>query len=173
MTAMPGLTLLAIAENHIRTNSMGLQCVVQCCYEQRTITNMTEPLFPCTNTLQTPNPPFWTTKIAVLKFPQNSGSTRAPCLDKAVHAQRGGGSNMVPTPTVAWTKPQLIQGRGGYIQRDAVSTTHHSSLHALSNGLSHEGRGIVHAANKGETLPLADIGHKTWMVTGLWYDKIG
>ena len=26
-TAMPGITLLAMAENHIRTNSMGLQCV--------------------------------------------------------------------------------------------------------------------------------------------------
>ena len=28
VTAMPGITLLAMAENHIRTNSMGLQCVV-------------------------------------------------------------------------------------------------------------------------------------------------
>ena len=56
-----------------------------------TITNMTEPLFPCKNAAQTPNPPFWTTKTAVPKFPQNSGSTPTPCLDKAVHAQGGGG----------------------------------------------------------------------------------
>ena len=48
---------------------------------------MNEPLFPCTNALQTPNPPFWTTKTAVPKFPQNSGSTPTPCLDKAVHVQ--------------------------------------------------------------------------------------
>ena len=48
---------------------------------------MTEPLFPYTNTLQTPNPPFWTTKTAVPKFPQNGGSTPTPCLDKAVHAR--------------------------------------------------------------------------------------
>ena len=53
---------------------------------------MNEPLFPCTNALQTPNPPFWTTKTAVPKFPQNGGSTPTPCLDKAAHAQgRGGG----------------------------------------------------------------------------------
>ena len=29
-------------------------------------------------------------KTAVLKFPQNGGSTPTPCLDKAVHAQGGG-----------------------------------------------------------------------------------
>ena len=52
---------------------------------------MDEPLFPSTNALQTPNPPFWTTKTAVPKFPQNGGSTPTPCLDKAVHAQGGGG----------------------------------------------------------------------------------
>ena len=34
VTARPGITLLAMAENHIRTSSMGFQCVVQCCYEQ-------------------------------------------------------------------------------------------------------------------------------------------
>ena len=33
-TAMPGKAMLAMAENHIQTNSVGLQCVVQCCYEQ-------------------------------------------------------------------------------------------------------------------------------------------
>ena len=49
------------------------------------------PLFPCTSALQTPNPPFWTTKTAAPKFPQNGASTPTPCLDKAVHAQRGGG----------------------------------------------------------------------------------
>ena len=51
---------------------------------------MNEPLFPCKNALQTPNPPFWTTKTAVPKFPQNGGSTPTPRLDKAVHAQGGG-----------------------------------------------------------------------------------
>ena len=59
---------------------------------------MTEPLFPCTNALQTPNPPFWTTKTAVPKFPQNGGSTSTLCLDKAVHAQ-GGGVMYVGVPT--------------------------------------------------------------------------
>ena len=34
MTAMRGIAMLAMAKNHIKTNSMGLQCVVQCCYEQ-------------------------------------------------------------------------------------------------------------------------------------------
>ena len=52
---------------------------------------MTEPRFPCTNALQIPNPPFWTTKTAVSKFPQSDGSTPTPCSDKAVHAQGGGG----------------------------------------------------------------------------------
>ena len=54
------------------------------------ITDMDEPLFPCTNTLHTTNPPFWTTKTGVLNLPQNGGSTPTPCLDKAVHAQGGG-----------------------------------------------------------------------------------
>ena len=52
---------------------------------------MTEPLFPCTIAVQTPNPPFCAIKTAVPKFPQNGGSTPTPCLDKAVHAQGGGG----------------------------------------------------------------------------------
>ena len=52
---------------------------------------MNEPLFPCTNALQTPNPPFWTTKTVVTKFSQKGASTPTPCLDKAVHAQGGGG----------------------------------------------------------------------------------
>ena len=90
VTAMPGITLFAMDENHIRTSSMGLQCVVQCYYEQNAPSQTTEPLFPCTNALQTPNPPFWTTRTAVPKFPQNGGSTPTPCLDKAVHAQGGG-----------------------------------------------------------------------------------
>ena len=59
---------------------------------------MNEPLFPCTNALQTPNPPFWTTKTVVPKFPQNGGSTPTPCLDKAVHAQGGGGGKMCHRP---------------------------------------------------------------------------
>ena len=54
---------------------------------------MTEPLFPCTSALQTPNPPFWTTKTVVPKFPQNGGSTPSLCLDKAVHAQGGAGGS--------------------------------------------------------------------------------
>ena len=53
---------------------------------------MDEPLFPCTNTLQTPNPPFWTTKTVVRKLPQNGSSTPTRCLDKAVHAQGWGGT---------------------------------------------------------------------------------
>ena len=34
VTAMPGIATLAMAENHIKSNSIGLQCVVQYCYEQ-------------------------------------------------------------------------------------------------------------------------------------------
>ena len=60
---------------------------------------MNEPLFPSTNALQTPNPPFWTTKTTVPKFPQNGGSTPTPCLDKAVHAQGGGGTFVQPSAT--------------------------------------------------------------------------
>ena len=63
---------------------------------------MTEPLFPCTNAPQTPNPPFWTTKTAAPKFPQNGGSTPTPCLDKAVHAQ-GGGGGVLPVCYIAVT----------------------------------------------------------------------
>ena len=63
---------------------------------------MTEPLFPCTNALQTPNPSFWTTKTAVPKFPQNGGSTPTPCLDKDAHAQGGGGVRCIhPSPCTA------------------------------------------------------------------------
>ena len=89
VTARPGMTLLAMAEHHIRTSSMGFQCVVQCCYEC-TITDMNEPLFPCTNALQTPNPPFWTTKTAVPKFPQNGGCAH-PVLRQGRACARGGG----------------------------------------------------------------------------------
>jgi hypothetical protein len=52
---------------------------------------MTEPLFPCTRALQTPNPPFWTTKTVVSKISQNGGSKPTPCFDKAVHAKAWGG----------------------------------------------------------------------------------
>jgi hypothetical protein len=55
--------------------------------------------FPCTNTLPTPNPPFWTTKTAVAKFPQNSGSTRTLRLDKAVHAHDTRDSKRVGEPS--------------------------------------------------------------------------
>ena len=34
VTATPGIAMLAMAQNHIKTNRMGLQCVAQCCYEQ-------------------------------------------------------------------------------------------------------------------------------------------
>ena len=34
MTAKPGVTTLVRAENHIKTNSSGLQYQAQCCYEQ-------------------------------------------------------------------------------------------------------------------------------------------
>ena len=91
VTTMPEITLLAMVEHHIQTNGMG-QCVVQCCNQTEcTITVMTEALFPSSSALHTPNPPFWTTKTAVPKFPQNGDSTPTPRLDKAVHAQGGGG----------------------------------------------------------------------------------
>ena len=31
VTAMPGIAMLAMAENHIKPNRTRLQCVVQCC----------------------------------------------------------------------------------------------------------------------------------------------
>ena len=34
LTTMPGIAMLAMTENHITANRMGLPCVVQCCYEQ-------------------------------------------------------------------------------------------------------------------------------------------
>ena len=34
VTAMPGIAMLAMAKNHIKTNRMGLQRVAQSCYEQ-------------------------------------------------------------------------------------------------------------------------------------------
>ena len=78
---------------------------------------MTEPLFPCTNTLQTPNPPFWTTKTVVPKFPQNSGSMPTPCLDKAVHAQGGRGVTRLPhcesNPKQPQTTPNNLNNRRG------------------------------------------------------------
>ena len=73
---------------------------------------MNEPLFPCTNALQTPNPPFWTTKTAVPKFPQNGGSTPTRCLDKAVHAQRGGGGEDKKTARDSVREGFQKQGEG-------------------------------------------------------------
>ena len=32
--ATPGIAMLAMTDNHINTKSMGVQCPVQCCYEQ-------------------------------------------------------------------------------------------------------------------------------------------
>ena len=75
---------------------------------------MTEPLFPCTNALQTPNPPFWTTKRAVPKFPQNGGSTSTPCLDKAVHAQGGGGGTPAPLEISPLLSGRFPPGGGGH-----------------------------------------------------------
>ena len=47
VTARPGRTLLALAENHIRTSSMGFQWVVQCCYEQNAPSQtLMSPSFP-------------------------------------------------------------------------------------------------------------------------------
>ena len=40
---MLGIAILAMAEIHIKTNSMGLQCVASCGYEC-TITDMNDPL---------------------------------------------------------------------------------------------------------------------------------
>ena len=74
---------------------------------------MNEPLFPCTSALQTPNPPFWTTKTAVPKFPQNGGSTPTPCLDKAVHAQRAMRQRILGSHT----PPCHMRKGGGYFVR--------------------------------------------------------
>ena len=59
--------MLAMAENHINTDSIGLQCVVQCVGTECTITDMNEPLIPSTSASQTPNPAFRTTKNSGLK----------------------------------------------------------------------------------------------------------
>ena len=74
---------------------------------------MDEPLFPCTNALQTPNPPFWTTKTAVPRFPQNGGSTPTPCLDKAVHAQGGGGVYLLKVPMAGSTNGYISHAFSG------------------------------------------------------------
>ena len=34
VTATPGIAMLAMADKHIQANSVGLQRVVRCCYEQ-------------------------------------------------------------------------------------------------------------------------------------------
>ena len=79
---------------------------------------MTELLFPCTNTLQTPNPPFWTTKTAIPKFPQNGGSTPTPVLRQGRACARGGG---VRTRRVRRTiKSSKIAGRTGAFVGHAV-----------------------------------------------------
>ena len=47
VTAVPGITLLAMAGNHIRTNSMGFQYVVQCCCEHNALSQTwVSPPFP-------------------------------------------------------------------------------------------------------------------------------
>ena len=86
-----GIAMLAMADNHIKTNSMGLQCVVQCCHEQnaqsQTLMNSPFPLQVCH---KHPNRHLGPQKTVVPKNPENSGSTPTPCLDKPVLAQGGG-----------------------------------------------------------------------------------
>ena len=55
------------------------------------ITNMTQPFFPCTISAQSRNNEFLTIKTVVRKTHQNNGHTGSSCLDKAVLAQGGGG----------------------------------------------------------------------------------
>ena len=59
-----------MVKNHIKTNIIGWQCVVECFK---------------------PHPICGTTNTLVPKIPENSGSTPTACLDKAVLAQGGGG----------------------------------------------------------------------------------
>ena len=35
VAAVPGIAMLAMAKDHIKTNSIGLQCVVPCCYDPK------------------------------------------------------------------------------------------------------------------------------------------
>ena len=60
-TATLSIAMLVMAENHIKRNSMGLQCGVLA-MNRMTITGMNEPPFPSTSASQTPNPAFRNTK---------------------------------------------------------------------------------------------------------------
>ena len=53
---------------------------------------MTQPFFPCTISAQSRNNEFLTIKTVVRQTHQNNGVTGSSCLDKAVLAQRGGGT---------------------------------------------------------------------------------
>ena len=91
-----------MAENHIRTNSMGLQCVVQCCYEHHALSQTRlSPSFPVQTLYKHPILHSGPQKQRSQKFPQNSGSTPTPCLDKAVHAQMGGGGGLARNKVLA------------------------------------------------------------------------
>ena len=83
-----GRRISGIAKNHIKTNIIGWQCVVECyilhvtmlhCYMLQCYTHVTSG----------------TTKTVVPKIPKNSGSTPTLCLDKAVLAQGEGGVQKV------------------------------------------------------------------------------
>ena len=52
---------------------------------------MNEPLFPCTNPLQTPNPPFWTTKNGGPKISSKRRFNAHPVLRQGRACARGGG----------------------------------------------------------------------------------
>ena len=66
-----GREISGMAKNHIKTNIVGWQFAVKCCFK--------------------PHVTSGTTKTVVPNRSENSGSTPTPCLDKAVLAQGGGG----------------------------------------------------------------------------------
>ena len=80
--------MLPRAENHTNTNSMGLQCVAQCCYEQNAQSETSLSLYKCVTNTQS------CTQDKKQRF-------NAHCLDNPVLAQRGGGR----TPKIS-THPQ-------------------------------------------------------------------
>ena len=92
---MPGITLLAMAE--ITSEQTAWDCSVWYNVVLNTMHYHKHDGAPLSlyNHSKKTSSPFWTTKTAVLKFPQSSGSTPTPCLDKAVHAEGGGGYAIV------------------------------------------------------------------------------
>ena len=79
--------MVAMAEHHITTNSIGLQCAVQCCYEP--ITDMNKPLIPSTSASQTPNPAFQKLLKAAVQRPLRAWTS--------LRLRRGGGIRDVYT----------------------------------------------------------------------------